>query len=440
MGEFEYKGIWWLPNEPEKQISGILRFKPNEGATLDLIEDFGNEIVEPEVILGVSSDGKNITLYKCFKTKSSFSIPGFQTSLFYATFVFIGAHFRRPEDIKFKSISVHYSHLDEWVNISGFDIQRDSDKEEILIKYRRPKSIQTKIDDGLKILMVFKPTWSIIVQKEVTIKQKTEIRIETPEDKPFEYYCKVMYHIQNFLSLGIVKPVYPLDIVGTTEANNPPVEIYYRSPEIPKAPVHPHDMLFTFKDISGRFEVFLKNWFEKANILKPVFDLYFGTLYNPRMYLQHQFLSLIQAIEVYHRRKFEGKYLSDEDYKPIYKKFEEVVNGLDVESSFKNSLKRKLEYGNEYSLRRRLKDLFREYQDILNNFIDDRRATFIDKIVHVRNYLTHYSKKEEKVVDRKELYHMIQQLKIIVQICLLSELGFNLEEIRNLLVRCKHVF
>ena len=111
--------------------------------------------------------------------------------------------------------------------------------------------------------------------------------------------------------------------------------------------LYPYDMLFTFKDISDRFEILLKNWFEKADTLGPVYDLYFGTLYNPRMYLQHQFLSLIQAIEVYHRRKFEGKYLSDDDYEPIYEKFEEFINELAIEpffkeeASFKEALKSK---------------------------------------------------------------------------------------------------
>ena len=88
------------------------------------------------------------------------------------------------------------------------------------------------------------------------------------------------------MSLWITEPVYPLAIIGITEANkqtindklyNPPVEIYYHSPEISKAPktLYPHDMLFTFKDISDRFEILLKNWFENADTLGPVYDLPF---------------------------------------------------------------------------------------------------------------------------------------------------------------------
>jgi hypothetical protein len=126
--KFVYKGIWCLPDKPNEQVSGTLRFTPDEGAILDLIGSFKDiknmyKMLEPDIILGVSSNGKNITLYKCFETKSNFSSSGFLTSSFYVNLVFIVAQFQKSEDIKFKSISVHYLHLDEWVNISGFDIK-----------------------------------------------------------------------------------------------------------------------------------------------------------------------------------------------------------------------------------------------------------------------------------------------------------------------------
>jgi len=468
MNKIEYKGVWWLPEKPEEQIPGTLKFTPDEGAILELAGSFKDisfkdienmdKMLKSEIILGVSADGEKITLYKCFESDFEITVrPSFQkfpTSVFRAEFVFIGAHFQKPEDIKFKSISVHYSHLDEWVNISGFTFQYKSDTGEFLIKYKLPEPIQAKINKDCKISIDFKVTYPTrsIVQKEANIKQRTYIRIEHSIEKSLDEYLNIMRHIQNFLSLGVTEPVYPSKITGITEANkhtitdNPyisPVEIYYRLPEISRAPrtVYPHNMLFTFKDISDRFEMFLKNWFEKANTLEPVYDLYFGPLYNPRMYLRHQFLSLIQALEAYHRRNFEGKYLPDDDYGRVRKKLEEFIDGLRIDSSFKNALKNKLKYGNEYSLRKRLKEIFRQYKEITDNFITNKDV-FINKVVEIRNYLTHYDKNSREIaVDKKQLYHITQQLKIVIVICLLSELGFNFKEIKNLLARnYKYIF
>jgi len=443
MDKFEYEGIWWLPDKPEKQVSGTLRFTPNEGAILDLIGSFKdtkeiNKMLELEIILGISSNGKNITLHKCFETKSNVSVPRLLTSSFYANEVFVGAHFQKSEDIKFRELSICYSYLDEWVNISGFNIQYP-DKREVVIKYKQPEPIQASIGEDCKMFIDFQVT---IVQKEASIKQRTYIRIEPSVEKSLEEYWNIMRDIQNFLSLGVTEPVYPLTITGITEANNSPVEIYYHSPEISKVP-KTLCMLFTFKDISDRFEILLKNWFENADTLGPVYDLYFGTLYNPRMYLQHQFLSLIQAIEAYHRRKFEGKYLSNDDYEPIYEKFKKFINELAIEPSFKEALKSKLKYGNEHSLRKRLKDLFEKYKEVVDDFIEDKDI-FVNRVVDTRNYLTHYDKNlMEKAVDGEQLYYVTQQLKIVIVICLLSELGFNFKEIKNLLARnrrYKYVF
>lgn len=446
--EFEYEGIWWLPDKPEEQISGTLRFTPEEGAILDLIGSFRDikdidKKLKPEIILGISSNGKNITLYKCFETKSTLSNRGFLTSSFYANLVFVGAHFERKEDIKFKKLSIHYSYLNEWVNVSGFDIPEFNHNKEVVIKFKPPEPIQASISKDYKILINFRYTFSPSMEM-VAIKQKTFLTIEPLEEKSFDEYRSIMYHLQNFLSLGIMKAVYPLTIEGTTEVNKqmikgkpcyPPIKIFYKLPEIPKATktILPY-MLFTFRDISDRFESILKNWFEKADLLKPVYDLYFGTLYNPRMYLEHRFLSLIKAIESFHRIIHGGEYLSAEDYKPVYDSLIKAIPDC-VRNDLKERLKEYLKYGREFSLRKRLKEMLDKYQEILYKFIRNTN-TFIEKVVNTRNYYTHHDKDlKEHSASGEELYHLTQKLKMLVEVCLLSELGFSSEEIKSLFLR-----
>ena len=126
INEFEYKGIWWLPDKTREKILGTLKVTPTTGATLDLIGSFKNitgmnNFLNPEIILGISSDGKNISLHERLETTSNLSSYDFLTSSYYVNKVFVGAHFQRTEDIRFKSLSVHYLYLDEWSNMSGFD-------------------------------------------------------------------------------------------------------------------------------------------------------------------------------------------------------------------------------------------------------------------------------------------------------------------------------
>jgi len=455
--KFEYKGIWWLPSKPKEQVSGTLRFSPDEGAILDLIGSFKdiqdfNQILNPEVILGVSSDGKNITLYKCFETTSGVSLPGFLTSSFYASVVFVDVHFEKTEDVKFESLSIHYSHLDDWANISGFDIPRRlSDKKEFLIKYKWPESVQVTISDDLKISIVVQVDFPAIsvVQKEACIKQKTFIKIEPSKAKPLEQYWNIMYHTQNFLSLGVMEPVHPLAIKGITEAHKiivenktyySPISIFYKVPAISLVfkPIMPLYMLFTFKDISENFEVFLRNWFEKAEMLKPVYDLYFGTLYNPHMYLQHKFLSLVHAIESYHRRTVKNCELPEDKHQ---KRVTEILDV--VPSNYRRWLEWKLKYSNEPPLRQRLEDILGAHSEVLDAFMGDM-SSFVDKTVDTRNYLTHYDPTlKERSADGEELYRLTQKLKALLEICLLKELGFSSDSIRSLIsrnIRYRHEF
>lgn len=59
-------------------------------------------------------------------------------------------------------------------------------------------------------------------------------------------------------------------------------------------------------------------------------------------------------------------------------------------------------------------------------------------MVATRNYLTHFDKRlKAEAAEGEELYHTTQKLKILLETCLLVELGFSLNEIKNLFSRSK---
>ena len=99
--ELRYQGQWWLPGAAEDGTLGILRFNPDKGATLDLMGSLKGlegivDPLEPEIILGLSSDGKSLTLKDCAKTLGNLRFgSGFSTSIFAANTVFVGEHFER---------------------------------------------------------------------------------------------------------------------------------------------------------------------------------------------------------------------------------------------------------------------------------------------------------------------------------------------------------
>ena len=138
-------GLFWLPEMPERRVAGILTYDPAGNSTLALIgslKEFAqiNEFFTPDIILGISLDGKPITLYRCFEKSSRFSSGGPLVTDFHVLTILIGAHFQSAQDIKFRRMYFEFSGLREWIGINP--VTRKGGKNTWQIKYKRPKQIR----------------------------------------------------------------------------------------------------------------------------------------------------------------------------------------------------------------------------------------------------------------------------------------------------------
>lgn len=440
MGEIEYQGIWWLPDKPETKFSGILRIDPYKTAVLEVI-DYSEDISKVltlrryDIILGKTLDGRDVTLSTCIETHRKRHFPGFSRSSFNVGTAFIGAHFPQKEDQRFKKLLVRYQNLDEWVGISGIHVDLG---EEVVIRYKTPKVIRIRPHEDWTISLEFQsqyPTISL-VQKEACVSQKTYVGIASSEMKPFREYLRMVLLIRDFISLGMGASTYPIEIKGITE-DGTEVQVFY--------PINIHStssttspfMPFTFKDIADRWEALLRNWFKNAELLKPVYNLYFGTLHNPHLYLEHQFLSIVQALESYHRRVYGGKYVSEEEYSIIMNNLIEAIPP-DTPKDLRDRLKGYLKYGNEFSLRKRLKEIVKECGGFLGDCLSES-GKFIDDTVRIRNYLTHYDG-SPPAIEVPELYRLALKLRLLVMVCLLNETGFGATDIDKIVKRAIHLY
>lgn len=445
----EIKGFWWLPENPNLRLPGTLTFSPYKGFSLEVQGSFEeisemNKFLTPDIILGFSRQGKNITLYKCFETSYKGHFPGILESIFSVNVGFIGVHFKQLSEIKFKKVSVKYNCLDEWLNISGFDITPKPEEKSVQIKYKLPRPIEIDLRNGLKIILEIRaklPSISI-VQKEACIKQESVLTFEFPENIRFEDVHKYIYIFQNLLSLLTSEVVYPIKIFGNSEKVvksiqdkklYEPIEIIYQLSSSlfnkGKRPIHPFDMLCPYVSIQNKAEAIFNNWLEKVEILEPVFNLYFGTIYSGEMYLEFQFLSLVMALEVYHRRMIKNEDISSAEHEERIKQI--LSNTPD---KYRDWLREKLKYSNEPNLRKRIKEIYNKLKNIgyVNDLIP-KKKDFVDNVVNTRNYFVHYDRSlKDKSLKGTELYWLIQKLKVLVEICLLKEICFFDTEIDNI--------
>jgi hypothetical protein len=125
----EYKGEWFLPSDKTKRVSGTLYYDVDKGIKLELFGDFNkilivptSELVENDIILGITTQSEEITLYKTFvSSRSDVRLVknqemGLPSTTYGVKYLFEGVHFDKSEDIKFDKILVSAFLLE-----TGFD-------------------------------------------------------------------------------------------------------------------------------------------------------------------------------------------------------------------------------------------------------------------------------------------------------------------------------
>lgn len=430
MESFECEGTWWIPNN-NNEIYGKLKFDAQNGAELKTIGHFKNEIDELdlkryEIILGKTDKGP-ITLLNSIENKSHVGYIN-KTNL-YVKIILIGHLFEKKEDIKFKKVSFSFLNLDEWANLSG--IHKKLGNNYPIFYFKRPQPISAKVQD-LKIHIRFLG-YNKIDQFNAEIRQKTVFVIENINEIELnDFIFNLGSQIRNFLTLGIGKATVPTDIQAWT-LDDKDLKVYYRTNSFNKKyeNILNRDMFFSLDDIEN-FEIIIKNWLIDYDKLRPVYSAYFGTVTNSKMFLEQEFLSLIQALESYHRRMMGGAYMDKDDYKPYAESLYSQISS-DISSSHRSSLKNRIKYGYEFSLRKRLKEIIEKYNSIASPIISNKEH-FIEDVVNTRNYFTHLDDngKESAVLGILDLDKLTRKIKFLLEICFLEELGFEFERIQEL--------
>ena len=175
---------------------------------------------------------------------------------------------------------------------------------------------------------------------------------------------------------------------------------------------------------------------ERAALLRPIYELYLGNYYNPATYIDQQFLNLAQALESYHRRVYGGQYMPKAAYGSMLANLNKAIeaNVSEDELALREALKNRIRYGYEFSFTSRLKELLERHKDVVTGVLSN---VFVDDVVATRKFFTHYDEdlRSRAKTAAAELFYLTQEAKVLLQACLLEEIGFTKDEIRRTLPR-----
>ena len=453
---YEIESIWYPSFSVRKTLStkkdirhhGKLTYSPSNGALLQLYHEDVSLNWFDNMIYGGEKDSSWHDKITCLGISQHSGTN--KSTIFRVGSVFRGFHFPDPKGSNILKFEFSIKHLNQWLEKTGFKFNRNIKRNSFTICYKGSSGRWLKLND----LFDFKISTSAWSPHEVKDYGKIETRehvvfqLRGRKDTPRKYsdFIRFMEPILDFFTLASLDCANPFNIGATGDfgyidgfddqkipasasVSLSPIAISNRWFEVKK-----YDFLFCEEDLEKSLQYYLKNWLKKYQLICTLFSLYKSAIYSEKS-VEIKFLLLSQAVESYHRRFRDGYYLSEPEFQtfvldPLYKAIP-----AQLERNFRESLKNRLKYSNEYSLRKRIKDLINENKNILERYFKVPK-NLENKIANARNYLTHFNE-DNHGIKSSDLAFYITVLKKLFELSLLREIGFEQDKISELTKNCE---
>jgi hypothetical protein len=431
MEKMSWEGIWWNPTVndvvidqttdfssiPDGTTGGSLSYSPTSGTRLELIGTLDADGADEVPIMhGMTTNGNTITLTNCvWKNKQEQSGSGhFATEIWVGSNVFLHTH---SDSGCFDSLSISFPSLTHWFGKGNLDQDEDADEYD-------PRMEQKEVDcTDFDLQLVFSEFPS--PHGSSTYPDEASLHLDLSSNMDFnEISRELIRPLQNYYSLAMAEQVFPKSIEAGHGFRS--VEVYYRDSHYTDTQeVFPTSMSFTLNDVD--FEESMLQWFDHNNKARTFHNLYFSAIYSDNMYTELEFLSLVIALETYHRHFFPNDYHMEND---PYAAFRDAANErLPNVRAKERTLNLINSIGNDYSLRSRLESVTSDYRSILDPLID-----VDDTLRDSTNFRHEIAHGLGSGYDAGEMAEISSRLRAVCETLLLDAVGLDDPLIRENLI------
>ena len=401
-------GKFWS-NESKDKFKGKIYIKNNNiYLKTDLDKSLKENYVKITDLIG-KIDDIYVTLHKVHLSND------YDNLIFMVEYLFKN---HDSSDLSFKQVKFKFDNLDEWITNSAYVLNMDK--------------IKASCEIPNKTLNLGKFTLTLLFDDIIPKTSRNpminfKMLLVYRDDMAFEDILKDIDIVKNFFIFCVYSKINLKEISMIME-NNCEINVYSNF-FIPKDVENYNwfNVLMQYHEIEADFENILKNWLNSYDTFKPFFDIYFLNVIS-KLYAEALLITYIESLEFFMRNNelFDDKFMESEEYDGIFNELNEVIDSLQITDNHKSSLISRIRYGYEYTLRKRLKDLFRKLDkyDVTRELVEEygKPKDFINIVVLTRNYYTHYGDKNQFVKTGKELMSLDLTLRLIIDLCLLNEL------------------
>lgn len=457
----EWAGLWWLPDDPGKQIPGILRYDGEGRSSLSLIGAFEDRIFSTvasgvmdelegtrtwDVIHGVAEQ-REVTLFGCVPTRSTWTMfsrvksPDIQTIS--ATIVIVGAHVSGEEDAAFAAAEVSVEDLALWAASSVFSGSfgsRDGKLDGTGTVSVKPVNAETVTVDGTEYSLVHTHTLPFFDRRKGRtvgrMRDTASIRIRRAEPFTLRAGLDAASLIQDLIALATHRAAgviwLQLEVAGTETVLPNGLSSPRRRANVLYSPVAPgkHDekgvdpdrVFFTCRELP--FEEVMQRWCEAHGRLQAATNMILGLRYAPARFIENNLLTAVGAAEALHRGL-------DIDEKPIPEaEFKAIRNAMLDQVPEEHRGRFKAAIRNAPTLRDRLLALAaRPDQGAIKQLVPDVDH-WAKQTARARNDLAHEGRTPDHSID--ELDAIVGATTAVVILNILHELGLSAERQRQI--------
>lgn len=400
---YTFTGEWWLPGQENKKIIGTLNYDPENRIQLNLEGFF--EGGDFEVIIGYAS-GNCITLLNCFATTlaSPFhNLLQYVPTQIFANAAIIGFHTNGEQDIQLEWARLEVNDIKAWSCLTGIDNREylrsfAEGNNSFILPYKLPDAQGFFSDDDVEVTInaAINVPSLIPPPTEIVFRETNYFKIINKSKSKGLFFYEYVDAIRKFVSLAMRDNVNIINLVVRPEGSKEDAHVLYYPIEIDLDYIRPRpsmtDMFFILPKFQDRTCDLFKNWLEGYRKMMRVYSLYFCKI---KGMLHNTFLTKAQALEEFHR----------------------TVTGLDR------------------NYRTRMENLFETYNDIMQHTGD--KEVFAQLMLDHRDFYSHwFKKKEDKVFRDIHLDLLSRDANLLLEMCLLSQMGFDDKEITNLVEEC----
>ena len=335
----EWAGLWWLPEEPENKIPGVLRYLPEGRIELSLIGAVEERLVtaaSPGVVLvhrgsrtfdviHGAAERREVTLLDCHASNTSRTMgawvktPDKQTLV--ATTALIGAHIEDEDEERFGAAEVSVEDLTLWAASSvlegtlGVTDGVPDGSGTISVKPIESRSVTV---DGTEFVLAHRHTLPYFDHRRGgttgRVRDTAFVRIVPAEADSFSTALRSASLVQDLVAMathraaGVIWLRLELLRDDRVAADGRPqqrrnVDVLYSPPAGAKREakaVDPYRVFFTCESLP--FEEVVPRWVQAHRRLQSAINMIMGLRYAPARYIESNLLTAVGAAEVLHRR------------------------------------------------------------------------------------------------------------------------------------------